>query len=121
MTTTPQWHATDPDTASLLDLLADDGSALPSKAEVRGLFLAACRRDAMAHGGLVSVNRVRQLLADADIPPRRYSAMWAHFTGRDKPMVKAFTGDGTVPLWEVCQGSGSGNDGRPFQMRRWVA
>lgn len=114
--TAPRWEPTDE--YDLLAVLADPHPIVG--ADVPDLFLTACRRDAMAHDGLVSVNRVRALLADEDIPPRRYSALWAHFTGRDKPMVKAFTGDGTVPLWETCKGSSSGNDGRPFQMRRWI-
>lgn len=116
----PTWEPVDESTATLLDLLADDGSVSPSKDEVRGLFLSACRRDAMAHGGLVSVNRVRVLLEAEQIPPRRYSAMWSHFTGRGKPMEKARLADGSI-MWQTCKGSTSGNDGRPFPLRRWVA
>lgn len=122
MTTHPNWEAVGADTANLLDLLADDGSVSPSKAEVRDTFLAACRRDAMANGGLVSVNRVRQLLAGEDIEPRRYSALWSHFTGRGRPMRKVTDLEASkgMPRWEVCEGSTSGNDGRPFPLRRWL-
>lgn len=106
----PQWAPVDDDTADLLSVLADPHPVIG--ADVVDLFLAACRRDAMAHDGLVSVNRVRELLAGEQIPPRRYSALWSHHTGRGKPMVK----EG----WETCEGSTSGNDGRPFPVRRWV-
>lgn len=109
MTAQPRWEPTDE--YDLLSVLADPHPIIG--ADVADLFLQACRRDAMAHNGEVSVNRVRALLADAQIPPRRYSALWSHFTGRGKPMQK--TGQ-----WEVCKGSESGNDGRPFPMRRWT-
>lgn len=107
-----RWEPVDDNTADLLSVLADPSPTIG--ADVPALFLAACEADAYTHGGLVSVNRVRRLLADADIPARRYSALWSHFTGRGKPMVKA-PGE-----WEVCSGSTSGNDGRPFPLRRWV-
>jgi len=109
--TAPHWEPLDPDTRDTLTLVADVNR--PIGADAPALFLDACRRDAEAHGGEVSVNRVRALLADADIPPRRYSSLWAAFTGRGKPMRK-------VGGWEVCEGSASGNDGRPFQRRVWV-
>jgi len=107
----PQFAPIGEDVADLLTLVADVTS--PIGADAPALFLAACRRDAEAHGGEVSVNRVRALLADADIPPRRYSSLWAAFTGHGKPMRK-------VGGWDVCEGSTSGNDGRPFQRRVWV-
>lgn len=112
MTAQPQWSPVDDETSDLLTLVADVDHPVGSDAP--GLFLDACRRDAAAHDGIVSVNRVRTLMAEADVEPQRYSAFWAAFTGRDKPMVKT---DG----WEVCEGSTSGNNGRPFPLRRWVA
>jgi len=107
----PQFAPIDEDVADLLHLVADVDR--PIGADAPTLFLDACRRDAETHGGEVSVNRVRALLADADIPPRRYSSLWAAFTGRGKPMRKAGG-------YETCKGSASGNDGRPFQRRIWV-
>lgn len=107
----PTWSPVDDATADLLTLVADEDS--PIGRDVPAMFLAACERDARAHDGCVSVNRVRSLLADVDINPRRYSSLWSAFTGRGKPMVK--TGE-----WETCSGSESGNDGRPFVLRRWV-
>jgi hypothetical protein len=114
----PTWSPVDDATADLLTLVADVDR--PVGHDVPALFLAACQADAEAHDGLVSVNRVRARLADADIPPRRYSALWAHYTGAGKPMVKAHWSDGEQ-IWETCSGSTSGNDGRPFPLRRWIA
>lgn len=116
VTHAPAFAPIDSETDDLLALIADVES--PVGRDVPALFLAACERDAATHDGLVSVNRVRALLADEDIPPRRYSSLWGHYTGPGRPMVKAYT-DGQ-PLWETCQGSPSRNDGRPFQLRRWI-
>lgn len=113
----PQWAPVDDDTADLLSVLADPHPIVG--ADVTDLFLAACRRAAMSCDGYVSVNVVRGILADEDIDPRRYSAMWAHFTGSGKPMVKA-KDDSGAQMWETCEGSPSGNNGRPYPMRRWV-
>jgi hypothetical protein len=109
MTTAPQWESTD--AVDLLTLVAD--TERPVGRDAVAAFLGACEADAKAHNGFVSVNRVRERLAAEQIPPRRYSALWARFTGTGKPMVK--TGG-----WEICEGSTSGNDGRPYPVRRWV-
>lgn len=119
VTSGPRWSPIDDDTHDLLSAVAEPHPVVG--AEVVDLFLDACRRDAENHGGFVSVNRVRARLADQDIPSRRYSALWGHFTGPGRPMVKAkdpVTGD---YLWEACSGSTSGNNGRPYPIRRWVA
>lgn len=114
----PRWSPVDDDTYDLLTAVADPNPLIG--ADVPTLFLDACRADAIDHGGYVSVNRVRARLADHDIPPRRYSALWSHFTGPGKPMTKAVDQDGHN-IWEQCSGSTSGNDGRPYPVRRWVA
>lgn len=106
-----QFAAVDDETNDLLTLVADLTN--PVGRDVPALFLAACEQDARANDGYVSVNRVRVLLADQDINPRRYSSLWSAFTGRGKPMCKS--GE-----WETCSGSESGNDGRPFVLRRWT-
>lgn len=111
MTTQPQWSSVDEPTADLLTLVADPERPV-GRTDVDA-FLDACRRDAMAHDGLVSVNRVREVMESHDIEHHRYSAFWSRFTGKDRPMVKA-------DEWEVCSGSKSGNDGRPYRLRRWV-
>lgn len=108
------------DQYDLLALVADTERAT-ARDDVAA-FLAACEQDAAAHDGLVSVNRVRALMADRDIEHHRYSALWAHFTGKGRPMVAAFvkTENGPEPMWETCKGSQSGNNGRPYRLRRWV-
>lgn len=111
MSTSPIFAPADEDTYDLLSAVAEPHPIVG--ADATDLFLDACRRDAMANDGLVSVNRVRRLLADHDIPPRRYSALWANNTGHGRPMIKA-------DAWETCAGSASGNDGRPYPLRRWV-
>lgn len=107
----PNFEPVDSDTADLLSLVAD--TEAPVGRDAVTAFLEACKQDAAAHAGLVSVNRVRALLKDEQIPPRRLSAMWSAFTGKGKPMRK-------TSAWEPCKGSSSGNDGRPFMLRRWV-
>lgn len=114
--TGPRWEPTDE--YDLLDALADPHPIIG--ADVPELFLDACARDAATHDGLVSVNRVRARLADHKIPARRYSALWAHFTGLGKPMTKATDPETNEQLCEVCKGSESGNDGRPYPLRRWT-
>lgn len=107
--TAPSFEPTD--VYDLLHLVADTERVV-GQSDVDA-FLDACRRDAMAHDGIVSVNRVRALMDGRDIEHHRYSAFWSRFTGKDRPMVKA---EG----WETCEGSTSGNDGRPYRLRRWV-
>lgn len=109
----PHFEPVGDDTQDLLSLIADD----PRVERDYEWFLNACRVAAIPDG-LVYVNEVRRLLTNhhgqLDIEPRRLSAFWNKATGRGKPMVK--TGD-----WQICAGSGSGNDGRPQPVRRWVA
>ena len=104
-------YALDDTTADLLSLIANTDS--PIGHDAVDAFLAACEADAAAHNGYVSVSRVRARLADADIEHHRYSALWSRFTGRDRPMRK--TGE-----WEACEGSESGNNGKPYPKRVWV-
>lgn len=110
---TPQFAPVDGDTQDLLSLIADD----PRVEADYKRFLEACETVADWEGGLVYVNAVRDYLTNPNgalvIHPQRLSAFWNKATGKGKPMVK--TGD-----WQICQGSGSGNDGRPQPVRRWV-
>lgn len=85
----------------------------PSGDDVHANFLSACEADAKAHAGVVSVNRVRAMLETVGIPPRRFSAMWSHYTGEGRPMRR-------LPRWEECRGSASRNNGKPYPIRKWV-
>lgn len=101
----PQEHA---------DLLSRVASAwYPSGQDVHANFLAACEADARDHFGLVSVNRVRELLAPMEIEHHQFSALWSHHTGDGRPMRR--TG-----RLEFCSGSTSRNNGKPYPVRRWV-
>lgn len=108
---TPRWAPTS--AADLLALVADLNN--PTRGAEAAWFLASCHADAENHNWIVSVNRVRMLLAAGglDIEPRRLSSFWSAYTGLGRPMVKSGT-------WEICDGSPSGNDGRPLPLRLWV-
>jgi hypothetical protein len=107
----PHFSTADEATYDLLALVADpDRSTGRDAVEA---FLAACRRDARANGGLVSVNRVRSLLTDAQIPPRRYSSLWSAFTGPGKPMRR-------TDVWELNTDRAGRNSGKPTFLREWV-
>lgn len=112
MTAAPNWSPLDDATADLLSLIADPDRA--TGRDAIDAFLAACRRDAMANGGVVSTNRVRDLMSDAQIQPQRYSSLWAEFTGEGRPMrvVK--------DAWEINLDKKGGNYGKPAKLREWV-
>ena len=115
MSSQPQWSPVDDETADLLALVAA-GPLAGNDAEER--FLRACEVDAALHG-FVSVNRVRAALSNEHgltIEPHQFSALWSANTGRGKAMVKAEGDD----AWEICKGSPSGNDGKPYRKRKWV-
>ena len=112
----PTFAPVDEPTADLLTLVANTHS--PVGHDAVDAFLTACEADADAHSGEVSVNRVGSALAVAGIEHHRYSALWSHFTGRDRPMRKADSRD--PRQWETRCGSTSRNDGKPMKLRRWV-
>jgi hypothetical protein len=102
----------DDDTLNLLDLIADD----PRRSDEYDRFLAACQSDALTHGGLVSVNRVRRRMSNdygLTIHPRTYSAFWSKACARGGPMV-------TTTEWELCTDTRGRNGGKPQRYRRWV-
>jgi hypothetical protein len=102
------------------DLLSDIATAWrPTSQDAHENFLAACKADADAHAGYVSVNRVRTMLEGAGLDPHQFSALWSHYTDREgvpsgRPMVRA------NGRFEFCKGSGSRNNGKPYPLRRWV-
>ena len=112
----PLFGSIDGTTADKLRLVADPDS--PIGRDVVAAFLAACETDARSHGGIVSVSRVSAALPEDITRTERYSSLWSHYTGRDKPMRKA-TADDIEPPWEIRKGSRSGNDGKPVRLRVW--
>lgn len=96
--------------ADLLDIVATAWA--PGGGDWETEFLAACKADAQAHQGYVSVNRVRELCKPLKIPARRWSSLWTHNTGAGRSMEK------TLRVDEI-RGSTSRNDGRPYFLRRW--
>ena len=113
----PHWQPVDEPTADLLSLIADD----LRKDTLYTRFLRACETDHELEG-YVSVNRVRRRLSNEYgliIEPRLYSSFWAKATGKNGPMVKMTSADDPEP-WDICKGSGSGNDGKPQRKRKWV-
>lgn len=97
--------------ADLIDRVATAWT--PGSGGVEAEFLAACKADAEAHLGYISVNRVRELCKPLNVPPRRWSSLWTHNTGPGRPMQK------TLRVDEI-RGCTSRNDGRPFFLRKWV-
>jgi len=112
------------DQADLLDLIVDAESPLPARQDDIKAFLDACEADAALNGGVVNTSRVRGRLEDqgvdihsAVVAPR-FSGMWSKYTGPGKPMRKIEDGD--PDAWSVCEGSESGNNGKPYRQRRWT-
>lgn len=115
-----------PDQATLdtLALMADD----PRVATDYDRFLAACEEVARHdQHRLVRVNAVRARLTDGNgdltITPRRLSAFWNKATRQGGAMVKLTeleARDLGVLRWDPCEGSPSGNDGKPQPVRRWL-
>lgn len=97
--------------ADLLDRVATAWT--PGGADMETEFLSACRADAKAHCGLVSVNRVRELCKPLNIPPRRWSSLWTHNTGLGRAMRKTKRVD-------EFRGSPNRNDGKPYFLREWI-
>ena len=110
----PTFEAVDNATQDLLSLIADD----PRVDHEYQTFLDACQAAARGRDRYVYVNDVRRELTDRNgdltIRPQRLSAFWNKATGAGRPMRKV------IGMWETCEGSGSGNDGRPQYVRRWV-
>lgn len=103
--------AIDGTTADKLAVVADPSH--PVGRDAVAAFLTACEADAAAHG-YVSVNRVSAALESEGIEHPRYSAFWARFTGKGRPMRR-------LPgRFEERRGSRTGNNGRLMPLREWV-
>jgi hypothetical protein len=101
----PVWHETDETTGSLLDLIADDGSLLHEREW--NTYLAALR-DAATPDGVVRPNALRPLVTGR-IKPCRLGPF-----ARRAVLEGVMVPDG----WQVTEGSGSGNDGKPARCYR---
>jgi hypothetical protein len=109
------------ETHARLSLVADPGN--PVGRDTEAAFLAACKADAEAHGGRVSVSRVSAALPEDITSTERYSSLWSAFTGPNKPMRRVYTVDAEGnkrPVYDFREGSRSGNDGKPTPARQWV-
>ena len=108
--TAPAWQPVDDDTATLLDLLADDGSVSPSREEEWAHFLTSLRRCA-DRDGLVRPNDLRPLLRD-HVKPQRVGA----FTHRALSAgLVEYTGD-----WQLSDDTAGRNGGKPSRIMRWI-
>ena len=104
----PAWGPLDPDTADLLDLLANDWT--PFAEDDRNVIAQAIRQDALAHDGEVSQNRVRKLI-DGRV-----------FHKRVGPTYRALVLSGHLAIdgWEVSDDVLGRNQGKPCRRYRWT-
>jgi hypothetical protein len=110
VTTTPHWHATDEQTASLLDLLADDGSVSPSKEQEWSVFLLALVTAKTRDGGVIRANRMRPMVRDK-VAPQRIGPFY-----RRACLEGLIVADG----WEVSDDAEGKNSGKPARTYRWL-
>lgn len=106
----PTFAPVDEPTADLLvELARSDGYET---------FLRICKHVADNNDGVVSVQKVRDLVRDQcpDLlaTPRRYSSYWSRACHRGGPMVKVWD-------FDVCTDRQGKNTGKPQALRRWVA
>ena len=106
--TAPHFAPVDDDTADLLSLVAEDAGYAE--------FLRICKHVADNNDGIVSVQKVRDLVRSQGIEflPRTYSAYWSRSCRKGGPMV-------TTMQWDVCTDRAGKNSGKPQRLRRWVA
>lgn len=112
--TAPTWHATDTDTANLLDLLADDGTL--SVDEQWSLFVD-CLRDlgqsaeSCGDRPVIDPNRLRQMTTER-IKPQRVGA----FTHRAlRAGLVEYTG-----RYVISTDRKGKNSGKPCRELRWI-
>lgn len=110
MTTQPTWSAVDNDTASLLDLLAEQNPALPVTADEWEYFITVLEADAIVWGGFIDQNRTRPMLRGR-VKPNRIGAYF-HRAAREG-LIRA---DG----WTESNDTEGGNRGKPCRVYRWL-
>ena len=106
----PAFEVTDEPIGDLLSLIAED----ERHEDDYKRFLAACRADADAHGGKVSVNRVRDALSNEfglEVEPRRYASYWQRATKTGTLL--------NTEEWEVSTDTRGRNVGKPQRVREW--
>ena len=111
MTTLAVRPVADPDQ---LALIADD--LTPLGKPFADSFRDACRRDALAHDGYVSTNRVSAILHAelGEVNARRLSAMWGPACGPKGFLVKTSIPEPIDPRHS------KGNGNKDTKLRRWV-
>lgn len=107
---TPRWSATDHNTASLLDLLAEQHPATPTEADEWKHFKAVLAEVALATG-LIDQNAVRPLLR-GEIKPQRIGAFYHRAA---KAGLIAWTGQ-----WHESDDLDGKNSGKPTRVYRWL-
>lgn len=106
----PEWEAVDADTADLLDLLADDGSVLPSKAEQWLIYVAALRTVAAMNGGRIPANHLRPAVRGLVAAPRIGA-----FARRAR--LEGLIADAG---WSISDDTEGGNAGKPCRDFVWT-
>lgn len=114
MTAAPRWEQVDGSTGTLLDLLADDGSTSPSKAEEWDLYVACLREAASfssSYQSVINPNTLRTVIAGR-IKPQRVGA----FTHRalSEGLVE-YTGN-----YVISTDRAGRNSGKPAREMRWL-
>lgn len=109
-TPAPQWAAADEATGDLLDLLANEHPAIPSKAEEWETFLAILKAVAAENEGVIDQNQTR---------PRLHGVVTAQRVG---PMFRRACREGRIRPegYTTTTNSTSGNGGKPAVAYRWL-
>ena len=109
----PTWAPVDDDTASLLDLIAEDWR--PFAEADRNTIATAIREDAEAHGGEVHPNRVRAALAGLPVIEQPKPT-------RVGPTYRALCLSGVIAEngWDISNDTHGKNAGKPCRIYRWV-
>lgn len=110
MTTQPTWSAVDNDTASLLDLLAEQHPATPQQAHEWKFFLSVLEDVASANGGLIDQNLTRPRFRTHVAAPR-IGAFFNRAAREGLVRAEGYTETTRSP---------SGNGGKPAKSYRWL-
>ncbi|HEY0889591.1 MAG TPA: hypothetical protein VGE38_08275 [Nocardioides sp.] len=109
--TAPTFAPVDSDTASLLDLLAEQHPAIPSEREEWQAYVDALATVAARHAGLIPPNELRPLVRGR-VKPQRVGA-FCH-RALSQGLVRR-TGD-----WQVSDDREGKNRGKPAPVMEWL-